>query len=128
QGDFPRAIAEYTKEMELHANSYKAAFNLGRVYERVGDPGGQAESFKKAIEMNPSFAEGHLFLAKAYLDQEQNLDAAVSLARKGIELAPASEYAPLGHYVIADVLSRQGRRTEAEQEAARGRALEHRAR
>src|SRR4051794_12998256 len=124
QGDLQRAIAEYMKEIELHANSYKAAFNLGRVYERVGDPRGQVDSFKLAIEINPSFAEGHLFLAKAYLDQEQRLDEAVQLARKGLELAPASEYAPLGHYVIADVLSRQGRRAEADQEAARGRALE----
>ena len=38
--------------------------------------------------MNPSFAEGHLFLAKVYLDLEQNLDEAVRLARKGIELRP----------------------------------------
>ena len=128
QGDFQRAIGEYTKEMELHANSYKAAFNLGRVYEQVGDHRGQIDAFKRAIEMNPSFAEGHLFLAKAYLDQEQNLDEAVTLARRGIELAPRSDYAPLGHYVIADVLSRQGRRAEADQEAARGRALERRAR
>jgi len=74
--------------------------------------------------MNPSFAEGHLFLAKAYLDQEQQLDEAVRLARRGIELAPTSAYAPLGHYVIADVYSRQGRAAEAAQEAARGRALE----
>jgi choline-sulfatase len=124
QGDLQRAIAEYTKEIDLHANSYKAAFNLGRVYERVGDTRGQIEAFKHAIEMNPSFAEGHLFLAKAYLDHDQQLDEAVRLARKGIELAPKSEYSPLGHYVIADVLSRQGRRAEAEQEAARGRALE----
>jgi choline-sulfatase len=36
QGDLPRAIAEYSREIELHANSYKAAFNLGRVYERSG--------------------------------------------------------------------------------------------
>ena len=55
---------------------------------------------------------------------DQNLDEAVRLAKKGIELAPSSEYAPLGYYVIADVYSRQGRRGEAEQEAARGRALE----
>jgi len=74
--------------------------------------------------MNPSFAEGHLFLAKAYLDQEQQLDEAVRLARRGIELAPRSDYAPLGHYVIADVLSREGRPAEAAREAARGRALE----
>jgi len=124
RGDFQRAIAEYTREIELHANSYKAAFNLGRVYERVGDRRAQIDAYKKAIEMNPSFAEGHLFLAKAYLDQEQRLDEAVRLARRGLELAPTSEYAPLGHYVIADVYSRQGRAAEAAQEAARGRALE----
>jgi arylsulfatase A-like enzyme/Flp pilus assembly protein TadD len=124
QGDFRRAIAEYTREIELHTNSYKAAFNLGRLYERMGDRRAQIEAYRKAIEANPGFAEGHLFLAKLYLDLGQNLDEAVRLARRGIELSPGSEYAPLGHYVIADVLSREGRRAEAEQEAARGRALE----
>ena len=124
QGDLPRAIAEYKNEIELHANSYKAAFNLGRLYERAGDRQAQMAQYRKAIEMNPGFAEGHLFLAKVYLDLEQNLDEAVRLARKGLELEPRGEYAPLGHYVIADVFARQGKRTEAEQEAARGRALE----
>jgi tetratricopeptide (TPR) repeat protein len=128
QGDLQRAIAEYSREIDLHANSYKAAFNLGRVYERVGDRRAQIDAYRKAIEINPSFAEGHLFLAKAYLDLEQNLDEAVRLAQRGVELAPDSEYAPLGHYVIADVYSRQGRRAEAEREAARGRALESRGR
>jgi choline-sulfatase len=124
QGDVPRAVTEYKKEIELHPNSYKAAFNLGRLYERAGDRPGQIAEFKEAIRMNPSFAEGHLFLAKAYLDAGQNLDEAVSLARKGIELEPTGEYAPLGHYVMADVFGRQGRRAEAEQEVARGQALE----
>jgi arylsulfatase A-like enzyme/Tfp pilus assembly protein PilF len=124
QGDLPRAIAEYNKEIELHANSYKAAFNLGRLYERAGDRQRQLAEYKRAIAMNPNFAEGHLFLAKLYLDFGQNLDEAVKLARRGIELEPHGEYAPLGHYVIADVLSRQGRRAEAEQEAARGEQLE----
>jgi choline-sulfatase len=124
QGDFTRAVAEYQKELALHATSYKAQFNLGRLYERLGDRTAQLEAYRHTIEMNPSFAEGHLYLAKLYLDMDQNLDEAVRLARKGIELAPRSEYAPLGYYVIADVYSRQGRRGEAEQEAARGRALE----
>ncbi|PYQ77936.1 MAG: hypothetical protein DMG01_13150, partial [Acidobacteria bacterium] len=106
--------------------SYKAAFNLGKLYERLGDREGQREAFRRAIELNPGFAEGHLFLAKLYLDFEQNLDEAIALARKGIELAPESEFAPLGHYVIADVYSRRGKPAEAQQEAARGRALESR--
>ncbi|MCU1382955.1 MAG: hypothetical protein JWL71_1652 [Acidobacteria bacterium] len=124
QGDMPRAIAEYRKEMELHANSYKAAFNLGKLYERTGDRVRQIAEYRKAVEMNPAFAEGHLFLAKAYLDAGEQLDEAVRLARTGIDLEPHGDYAPLGHYVIADVLSRRGRRAEAEQEAARGGALE----
>jgi tetratricopeptide (TPR) repeat protein len=124
QGDAPRAIAEYQKEIQLHANSYKAAFNLGKLYERTGDRAQQILWFAKAIEINPSFAEGHLFLAKAYLDEGRRLDQAVQLARKGIELDPRGEYAPLGHYVVADVLSRQGKPREAELEAARGQALE----
>ncbi|HEY1912950.1 MAG TPA: sulfatase-like hydrolase/transferase [Vicinamibacterales bacterium] len=124
RGDLQGAIAEYKNEIDLHANSYKAAFNLGKLYERVGDKAGQLEAYKQALDMNPSFAEGYLFLAKAYLDAEQNLDEAVRLAGKGIALAHDSEYAPLGYYVIADVYSREGRQVEAEQQAAKGRALE----
>jgi arylsulfatase A-like enzyme/Tfp pilus assembly protein PilF len=124
QGDAARAIAEYSREIELHANSYKAAFNLGKLYGRTGNRQGQVEQYRKAIDINPSFAEGHLFLAKAYLDQGEQLDEAVRLARKGIELDSEGEYAPLGHYVIADVFSRRGQRAEADREAARGQQLE----
>jgi len=124
RGDLPRAVAEYRTEIELHPNSYKAAFNLGRLYEGQGDRQGQVAAFRQAIEMNPFFAEGHLFLAKAYLDRGQDFDEAVRLARKGIELDPKGEYAPLGHYVVADVLARQGHPAEAEREAALGKALE----
>jgi tetratricopeptide (TPR) repeat protein len=119
------AIAEYRQEIDLHPQaSYKAWFNLGKVYAALGDRSAQADAFRHAIESNPNFAEGHLYLAKLYLDLGQRFDEALALARKGIELGPDAEYAPLGHYVIADIYSRQGRRVEAEQEASKGRALE----
>jgi hypothetical protein len=63
--------------------------------------------YRKVIEMNPSFAEGHLFVATLYLDLDRNLDEAAQLARKGVELASESEYAPLGHCIMADVYSRR---------------------
>ena len=124
QGDLPRAIAEYRQELSRHANSYKAAFNLGRLYERAGNRDEQVKALRLAIAVNPAFAEGHLVLAKAYLDREQDLDEAVVLARKGLALDPRGEYAPLGHYVLADIFGRQGKRFEAEQEARRGQRLE----
>ena len=60
-------------------------------------------ALKQSIVSNPRFAEGHFFLAKVYLDAGSNLQEATKLAVKGLELAPKSEYAPLGHYVLADI-------------------------
>jgi choline-sulfatase len=120
------AIAEYRQEIDLHPANYKAWFNLAKLYGARGDRTAQADAYRRAIDANRSFGEGYLYLAKLNLDLGQQLDEAVKLARKGLELAPDSDYAPLGHYVIADVYSRQGRAADAEKEAARGRSLEKR--
>ena len=126
RGDLSAAVEEYKREIELYPTSYKAEFNLGRLYEQIGDVPAQLEAYRKAIDINPNFAEGHLFLAKLYLDLNQTLDEAVRLARKGLELGPSPEYAPLGHYVIADVYAREGRMADSARQAALGRALEAR--
>jgi tetratricopeptide (TPR) repeat protein len=125
RGDLATAIREYQAEIERHPDHYKAHFNVGRLYGQVGDRRRQLESLKRAIELNPHFAEGHLFLAKLYLDLEENLDEAVRLAQRGIELSPWSSFAPLGHYVIADIYNRRGMQNEAKREAERGRAREN---
>lgn len=124
RSDVRGAEREYVTELQLHPENYKAAFNLSRLYEEVGDREGQIGALKQSIVSNPRFAEGHFFLAKAYLDSGSHLDEAVQFARKGLTLAPKSEYAPLGHYVLADVYNRLGRPSEGAQELARGRALE----
>jgi len=124
RGDVRAAEREYLEELKQHPENYKSAFNLSRLYEQAGDLQGQIDALKQSILSNPRFPEGHFFLAKAYLDSESNLDEAVRLALKGLELAPKSEYAPLGHYVLADVYNRQGRPREGAQELARGRSLE----
>ena len=126
RGDIRLAEREYFEELKLHPDNFKSAFNLSRLYEGVGDREGQIGALKQSIQSNPYFAEGHVFLAKAYLDRGSNFDEAITLAQKGLALAPQSEYAPLGHYVLADIYNRRGRRREAEQEVARGQALEAR--
>lgn len=47
--------------------------------------------------------------------------------RKALEIHPRS-FAPLGHYVLADVYSRQGNHAAAARAAEKGKALEGRAR
>lgn len=126
RGDLRTAEREYLEELKAHPEAYKAAFNMSRLYEKVGDREGQIAALKQSIVSNPQFAEGHIFLAKAYLDAGRNFDEAIQLARKGAGLHPSPEIAPLAHYVLADIYSRQGRPAESAREAARGRALEQR--
>jgi arylsulfatase A-like enzyme/Tfp pilus assembly protein PilF len=124
RGDVQTAAREYQVEIDQQRNAYKAAFNLGRLYEQTGNATAQEEAFKKAIALNPYFAEGYFYLAKLYLDQGRNFDEAIEIAKRGIALGSRSAYAPLGHYVLADLYSRKGRRADAQREAEKGRALE----
>jgi arylsulfatase A-like enzyme/Tfp pilus assembly protein PilF len=126
RGDDRAAEAEYRRELELHPGAYKAAFNLSRLYERQGNVIQQLSSLKKAIESNPQFAEGYLFLAKAYVDTNGDPAEAIRLARKGLDLRPDPSVAPLGHYTMAAALMKQGHGDAAARELAAGRALESR--
>jgi arylsulfatase A-like enzyme/Tfp pilus assembly protein PilF len=124
RGDFQTAAAEYQKEIDMQATAYKAAFNLAKLREHLGDAAGQEAAYRKSIEINPRFAEGYFYLAKLYLDQGRQLDEAIALARRGLEVGPHSEYAPLGHYVLADIYSRRGMFAESRREASRGKEKE----
>ncbi|MGE3276284.1 MAG: sulfatase-like hydrolase/transferase [Vicinamibacterales bacterium] len=118
----------YARELSRHPDNYRAHFNLGRLFEAAGDRAAQVEAWKSAIRVNPDFAEGHILLGKLYLDLGRDLDEALTLARRGVELAPRGPLAALGHYVAADVLSRRGQAAAAAAEAAKGRAIEMRGR
>jgi len=122
RGDTTSAIAEYRREIDQHPNSYMAQFNLGKLYERLGDVQAQRKCYEDAIASNPRFAEGHFFLAKLYLDG-RDFSRAVTLARRGLELAPEGQWAPLGHFVLSDAYAALGERDRASKEAADGRRL-----
>jgi choline-sulfatase len=123
---FDVAIQEYQRELEVFPNNFKAAFNLGKLYETLGDARSQEREFRKAIDINPGFAEGYFFLSKLYLEQGRSLDEAATLAKKGLEVGPASPFAPMGHYLLADLYNRAGRHADADGEVRRGRAIEQR--
>lgn len=124
RGDFQTAIREYQIEIDTQPNAFKAAFNLAKLHEQLGDPAAQEAAYRKALEINPKFAEGYFYLAKLYLDQGRNFDEAIAIVKRGIALESRSDFAPLGHYVLADLYSRKGMAAEAQREAEKGRALE----
>jgi len=128
RGDTATAEREYLEELRMHPDSFKAAFNLAQLYEAAGNRELQVDALRQSIDGNPYFAEGHIFLAKAYLDAGREFARAVELARKGLTLRPRAEVEPLGHYVLADLYNRLGRHADAAREVGLGRAADARAR
>ena len=79
--------------------------------------------FRKAVEIQPDFGTGQLYLAKALLDAG-DLKGAEQWAREGLAHKPERNLAPLGHFVLADVYNRQGRAVEAQREIAAAERLQ----
>ncbi|MCX6570612.1 MAG: sulfatase-like hydrolase/transferase [Candidatus Aminicenantes bacterium] len=123
-GDVEKAILEYRKEIEIHSGAYPAHFNLALIYAKRGLLREEVAELQEVITANQKFARSYLFLAKAYLDLNENFDEAISLAKKGLELEPEAESAPLGHFVLADIYNRLGRWAEYSAEVEKGRAIE----
>jgi len=124
EGDLKRAMEEYKKEIEIHPGAHPAHFNLALLYGKMGLLREQVQELEEAIKTNKGFARAYLFLAKAHLDLNENFEEAISLAKKGLELDPEAESAPLGHYVLADIYNRLGRWADYSSELQKGRALE----
>jgi arylsulfatase A-like enzyme/Tfp pilus assembly protein PilF len=123
KGDEAAAMAEYEAELKGNPKGYRASFNLARLLLKARRSGEAVRRFREAVEANPEFATGHLYLAKALLDTG-DLAGAQASARKGLDAGPERKMAPLGHYVLADVYTRQGRSREAAREVAAARKLE----
>ena len=122
RGDIDSAIKEYEIETENYPLNFKAHFNLGKLYSEKGMLKEAVERFMKTVEIVPDFSLGHLYLAKALMDSG-NLLSAIEHAKKGLSLKPPREYAPLGHFILADIYNRMGRFADAEMEYKKGKNL-----
>jgi len=122
-GESPQAIAEYEAELQQNPKMDRAHFNLAKLLTASGRKSEASQHFQAAVDANPDFAGGYLYLAKARLD-EGDLPRAEAAARKGLSLKPDRQFAPLGHYVLADVYNRLGRPQDSAREAAAGQRLE----
>jgi arylsulfatase A-like enzyme/Tfp pilus assembly protein PilF len=123
RGDLGGAERLYREELEIYADSGKARFNLAQLLRQRGDREGYLAELQLSIEKAPEFGPAFFFLAREEL-AAGGLTGAEELARRGLEVDPRSDVAPLGHYVLADVYSRRGERAKAAAEAGAARSLE----
>ena len=127
RGRFDEAESLYRAELSTYADHGKARFNLAQLERQRGNLAGFIAELRASTEKAPDFGPAFFFLAREELNAGR-LDAARDLAERGLLVDNISEVAPLGHYVLADILSRRNKPKEAQQEAAKGKALESRKR
>ena len=66
----------------------------------------------------------YAFLAKAYMDKGQDLDHAVQMAKKSLDLNPKPRTEILAHFVLADLYNRLGQLEGAKKHASRAQELQ----
>jgi len=123
RGDLAGAERLYREELATYADNGRARFNLAQVLRQRGDRPGYLAELRLATEKAPDFGPTFFFLAREEL-RAGRLELAADLARRGLAVDTASEVAPLGYYVLADVYNRLGRRGDADREVGRAHRLE----
>ena len=121
RGDGSRAVEAYETRLEMAPKDFRSHFNVAKLYGALGDRDRMEGSLRAALEHNPEFAVGYLYLSKVLLDRGE-LAEAEETALRGLALEPEPEMAPLGHFVLADIYNRQGRTAEAEREVRRAQS------
>jgi tetratricopeptide (TPR) repeat protein len=77
-----KAIAQYQQILEKRPKFIQARMALGAIYDAEGKTAEAQNMYEKALEINPSFAPAANNLAWLLLQQDQDPDRALSLAKK----------------------------------------------
>ncbi len=128
------AIAAYRRELENSPRNLEAAFKLSVIYRNRGDLVEEERYLRLALEIEPRFPTGRLFLARIYLVKNERLDEAVPLvegalerlesaAARGMPQEVTRQDRVLGHLLLADIYNRLGRNQLSNQHARLGTQL-----
>jgi superkiller protein 3 len=96
QNRFDDAVAAYKKALAFptYATPEVAYYNMGEAYIRMGKPQEAQESFRAAIQLEPTMVAAHYGLGLA-LSQGGRRDEAKAAFRKARDLDPASPFSEL---------------------------------
>lgn len=123
KGKLKDAVEAYKKELEYSPNHFKASFNLSRLYRLSGQVEEEEKYLRKTMEINPNFPLSYFYLARIYLNRGENLEEAVAMVKKGIDLKPETKDLPLGYFLLADLYNRLGDNAKSLEYARKGQEL-----
>jgi arylsulfatase A-like enzyme/Tfp pilus assembly protein PilF len=123
RGRAEEALALYREELECDPRNYRAAFNAAVILKKEGRDDEAVRFYRRTIDANPDFNVPYFMVAEHLLEKDADLDEAVALCQRGIEVAPHDETALLGYQVLMRLFVKTGDRASYERYAARAEAL-----
>ena len=88
KGEISRALADYTKAIDLNPNYAEVYYNRGNSYREKGDLDRAIKDFTKTIELDPNYAEAYTNRGGAYSFKGE-ADKAILDCSKAIGLSPS---------------------------------------
>lgn len=122
--DLPGAKASFEQELAIDAHSYFAMRYLGEVAERSDQSDAALGWYRRALQENPEFSDGHYALGRLLAERELYAEALRELQA----CFPAMEQDQSAHYWMAKVLQKLGRKQEANSQLAKVREINESAR
>lgn len=122
RGNLDQAELEFRAEVELRPGNAEAAWRLGSVLLRKGQPKEALAALQRSDELRPNMIETLLDMGKAYL-MEHRIEPAEKAFRRIIEINDTDEIGAAAHLQLSQICRRLGRTEEAEQHLKRFREL-----
>lgn len=117
--DYPKAAAEFHKELQLHPNDFLSYSQLGSILLSQHNYAEAEHDLLRATELRPDDPDVFLFLGQLYVDTQRPTDAEAAL-RKSITLTvdPSRNHYQVhrAHYLLGRILLQSGRPDEAKSE------------
>ncbi len=107
---YDRAIAEFTRALEIDPKYADAYMRLGRVYELNGEPDRSLAALVQAAKVDPGYYRPYIELGR-YQTRKYRYSEALAPLLRAVELAPAEPYA---RFSLASLYLDLGKFREAE--------------
>ncbi|MBW2278640.1 MAG: tetratricopeptide repeat protein, partial [Deltaproteobacteria bacterium] len=124
--DLHGAETAYLRELEVSPRHLRAAYNLSIVYREIGQEPEEERYLRRAIEINPDFPLSHLYLARLYMINEQNLEEAIRIAEWAAGQQLTDPDLAFAYFLLADLYSRVGDEQRSLENLRRAQAIQQR--
>ena len=87
-----RALTTLQKGLDQNKDSIEIHFQLGALYDKLGNFEKMVAEMKEVLRLNPNYADALNYLGYSYADRGIHLDEALELVQKAMALKPRMGY------------------------------------